>query len=400
MVTPGANYGSSSRPDFIQNWQRRLVRIAFFALCLLLIAGSVVFVDETELVLIERFGVIVQVYDRTAPNVSDRGLHFKLPWPVEIARRFDRRLQWYDPRGREMFTSDRKNIIVDTYVCWRIAPESESTKDKANRSVVRFYRSLGNISTTEARLDTRVRAVLSEEMGRLALSDLLSAADSESAPGPSQPLAKLSERVKQLVQKQSSETESITERLGIEIVDVGIQRINLPEGNLFAVYERMRKERDKIAQRYRSAGEAEKLIIESQARRRSAEVLAKANTEAARIRALGEAESLRIRNTAHSRDPEFYAWLRNLESYQKILSNQTTLVIASSSPFLQVLMAGVPESPAAVVAPSTSAIPSKSRLPRNLPTDEAVPPSKARDADRPATDIGTSPANPQAERTE
>jgi membrane protease subunit HflC len=330
------------RRDPSRIW-RSVGRLVVAAAVLTVAVGSVVFVDETEWVIVERFGVITAVYDQVGTANSDRGLHFKLPWPIETVRRFDRRLQLFDPRGREMFTSDRKNIVVDTYLCWRISgTELSATNDFGNRPAVKFYRGLGTISTAEARLDTRVRAVLSAEMGRLALSDLLSVTDSEAGPQGESPLANLTERVRKQVQQQADESESITERFGIEIVDIGIQRINLPEGNLFAVYERMRKERNQIAQRYRSAGEAEKLVIESQAKRRSAEILAKAGSQAAKIRATGEAAALQIRNTAHARDPEFYAWLRNLESYQKILNSQTTLVLSSTSPFLKLLTEGVP----------------------------------------------------------
>lgn len=339
-------------------------QLVFVGLLIAVAVGSVLFVDETELVIVERFGVITAVYDQVDLARSDRGLHFKLPWPIETVRRFDRRLQLFDPRGREMFTRDRKNIIVDTYLCWRIAPSPPGTNQNfAERPVVKFYRGLGGIPTTEARLDTRLRAVLSEEMGRLALSDLLVTTNSEAGPVGISPLAQLTTRVQRQVRQQAEESASLTSRLGVEILDIGIQRINLPEGNLFAVYERMRKERDKIAQRYRSAGEAEKVVIESQARRRSAEIMAKANSEAATIRAAGEAEALRIRNTAHARDPEFYAWLRNLDSYQKVLTNQTTLVLSASSPFLKLLIDGLPaksdglSKPRATGAPVTGGTP-------------------------------------------
>jgi membrane protease subunit HflC len=333
----------SPRPSSIRI-RRVILRLLLTVAIIFAAVGSVVFVDETEWVIIERFGVITAVYDRIGTPDSDRGLHFKLPWPIETVRRFDRRLQLFDPRGREMFTSDRKNIVVDTYLCWRInGDQTSKSQEFKDRPAVKFYRGLGTISTAEARLDTRVRAALSAELGRLALTDLLSVTDSEAGPNRDSPLAKLTERVLGQVQRQADEEESFSDRFGVEIVDIGIQRINLPEGNLFAVYERMRKERNQIAQRYRSAGEAEKLMIESQAKRRSAEILAKANSQAAKIRAAGEAAALQIRNSAHAKDPEFYAWLRNLESYQKILTSQTTLVLSASSPFLKLLTDGVPQ---------------------------------------------------------
>ncbi len=352
-ANPQPNTANSGR-----TW-RVMGQIVCAGLLIALVIGSVVFVDETELVIVERFGVITAVYDQIDVAQSDRGLHFKLPWPIETVRRFDRRLQLFDPRGREMFTKDRKNIIVDTYLCWRIASSpTGSAGQLMDRPVVKFYRGLGGIPTTEARLDTRVRSILSAEMGRLALSDLLVSTDSEAGPQGESPLAQLTNRVQLQIRQQSDETESLMTRLGIEVVDIGIQRINLPEGNLFAVYERMRKERDKIAQRYRSAGEAEKLVIESQAKRRSAEILAKAQSESSRIRSAGEAEALRIRNTAHARDPEFYAWLRNLESYQKVLTNQTTLVLSASSPFLKLLIDGIPENVPGPARPKSTGTPS------------------------------------------
>ena len=76
-----------------------------------------VFVDEAEVVILERLGTVVAVLDRP----DDRGLNVKLPWPIGTARRFDRRTQLFDPLGREVFTRDRKNVTVDAYVCWRIA---------------------------------------------------------------------------------------------------------------------------------------------------------------------------------------------------------------------------------------------------------------------------------------
>ncbi len=369
----------------------RIWRLLVAIIAVSIAVGSVVFVDETEWVIVERFGVITAVYDQIGNENSDRGLHFKLPWPIETVRRFDRRLQLFDPRGREMFTSDRKNIIVDTYLCWKITGRAPSTSnDFASRPAVKFYRGLGTIPTAEARLDTRVRAVLSAEMGRLALTDLLAVTDSEAGPQGESPLASLTERVRQQVQQQSDETESFAERFGIEIVDIGIQRINLPEGNLFAVYERMRKERNQIAQRYRSAGEAEKLMIESQAKRRSAEILAKAGSQAAKIRAAGEAAALQIRNTAHARDPEFYAWLRNLESYQKILTSQTTLVLSASSPVLKLLTEGVPNPPSSVDNPGKGerkptgpADSANGTTPKNLKDPE----NKSREIERPSEGV-------------
>jgi len=306
-----------------------------------LLLSCVVFVDETQYVIVERLGDITAVYDRE----GDRGLHFKLPWPIARVREFDRRLQLLDPPGREMFTSDKKNVTVDGYLCWRIAPVDEATTAIADRPVVRFFRALGNHSVANERLESRMRSLMSAEFGRVELTDLLSVDDSEAGPTGNSEIEAVTDRVLASFLKSGDDTAAPRESLGIEIVDVRIKRINLPEGNRFAVFERMKSERKKIADRYRSAGMAENKVIRSQADRQSEEILAKADADARRIRGEGEAEALRILNQAHAQDPEFYRIERTLQSYHKILNERTTLVLSASSALLKLLTDGVPDLP-------------------------------------------------------
>jgi membrane protease subunit HflC len=333
--------------------RRTLLGSALTALILLGLVTSVIFVDETEYVLIERLGNIVAVYDRP----EDRGLHVKAPWPIDTVRRFDRRVQLFDPPGRELFTRDKKNVMLDAYVCWKIAEPVDDSG--AERPVVQFFRSLGSADSAEARLDSRMRSILSTQLGQVELSRLLSTANSESGPGDDGPgmLAQLSEQVRRQVNQRSGEEQSLRERLGIEIVDLRIKRLNLPEGNQMAVFERMRSERKKIADRYRSAGMAENRMIRSQADRQYNEILAKARSEAERIRGEAEAEAIRILNQAHALDPEFYRVLQTLDTYRKIVNPKTTLVLSASSELLKLLTAGVPELPEPPPPPSAAPSP-------------------------------------------
>ena len=94
---------------------RRVLSVLGAALIAVWASSCFLFVDETEVVIVERLGKIVSVFDRA----EDRGLAVKLPWPIGTARRFDRRIQLFDPAGREMFTRDKKNITVDAYLCWK-----------------------------------------------------------------------------------------------------------------------------------------------------------------------------------------------------------------------------------------------------------------------------------------
>ena len=321
---------------------RRLAALMAAAVVLLLLRTLVVFVDEAEYVIVERLGHIVAVYDRK----DDCGLHFKWPWPVGSVRRFDRRMQLYDPPGREMFTRDKKNITIDTFICWKIAePETASSPELAVRPVVRFFRSLGDRDVAEARLDSRVRSILSTRIGQEDLSNLLTVGNSEAGPRTDEPslLETMANEVHERVKQRPAEADSIRDRLGIEIVDVRIKRINFPAGNQQAVFERMKSERKKIADRYRSDGMAENTVIKSQAERQYNEILARANADAERIRGAAEAEAIAILNKAHAQDPQFYRVIRTLDSYRTILNERTTLVLSASSNLLKLLTEGIPE---------------------------------------------------------
>ena len=319
---------------------------------LLFLPTLFLFVDETEFVIVERFGRITAVYDQ----LSQRGLHAKLPWPLETTRRFDRRLQLLSPAGREAFTRDRKNVTVEAYLCWKVA-EGESTA-LLDHPVVKFFQGLGNVDVAEARLASRLQSILTEQIGRSDLSDLLNAAHSEAGPpeGPSS-LEKISEAIRLELEQRPDETTSLRSRLGVEIVDVRVRRLNLPAGNMQAVFERMRSERQKIAERYRSAGLAENRMIRSQADRQSGELLAKANADAERIRGDGEAAAIHILNEAHAKDPEFAELLQTLEAYKQIFNERTTLVLSGSNSLLKLLMHGVTNASGVPAVPEVPVVP-------------------------------------------
>ena len=153
------------------------------------------FVDETESVIVERFGAISAIYDRD----QERGLHFKLPWPLETARRFDNRVQFLNLPAREILTRDKKNITVDAYVCWKIAdPNDTDETEFARRPLVRFFQSLGDREIAAARLETRINSVLTSRFGQIELDRLLDVEDSEAGPNADSPgmLQKLAEEIR------------------------------------------------------------------------------------------------------------------------------------------------------------------------------------------------------------
>ena len=321
---------------------------------------SVVLVDENEFVIVERLGVITAVYDQTASTASDRGLHFKWPWPIATVRRFDRRELLFDPPAREMFTRDRKNVTVSSFLTWRIPSASSADVPLESRPVVQFYRRLGNRENAEARLDARLRAALSAEIGQSDLNGLLHVDASDQGPGEERPLSAVAQKTLVALTAATGQ-DSPVENLGLELLDLRIRRINLPEGNRIAVYERMRTERMRIAERYRSAGSAERLRIESQAQRQSDELLARADADAERIRGEGEAQALTILNEAHALDPQLYELQRTLAAYSQILNRQSTVVLSAGSRLFRLLQEGLPPaadppSAPAVAAPQPGAV--------------------------------------------
>ena len=311
-----------------------------------LAGSSCTFVDESEWVLVERLGQVVRVLDQPV----DRGLNWKLPWPIETVRPFDARTRIYDPPGGEMVTSDKKNITVDAYLCWRIATPDTASDDDSNwssRPLYRFFTALGNTETAQIRLSEHVLPALRTKLGETEFDQLVDVDSSQS--GPEKIEAGRLVAIPQAVRDELSQL--VHDRYGIALIDVRIKRLNFPQQNQVAVYERMKTERKKIAEQYRSDGLAENTKIKSQADLQYSQILANARREAELIRADADAESLSILNQAHRRDVEFYRFTRTLESYRRILNDRTTLVLSGSSELLKLLTRGVPATPSASSPP-------------------------------------------------
>jgi len=330
-----------------------------------LVGSSCTFVDESEWVLVERLGQIVRVLDRPA----DRGLNWKLPWPIETVRPFDARTQIFDPPGGEMVTADKKNITVDAFLCWRIASPETATDTSAEadpnwsaRPLYRFFTVLGNTRTAQVRLSEHVLPALRTRLGETEFDRLVDVVGSES--GPEKTDAGRLVTIPQAVRDDLAQL--VHDRYGIELIDVRIKRLNFPQQNQVAVYERMKTERKKIAEQYRSDGLAENTKIKSQADLQYSQILANARREAELIRAEADAESLSILNQAHRSDVEFYRFTRTLESYRRILNDRTTLVLSGSSELLKLLTRGVPTTPPAN-SPTSPATPATST---SSPEDE------------------------------
>ncbi|MBM3735815.1 MAG: protease modulator HflC [Acidobacteria bacterium] len=286
---------------------RRYKYVWWGLLALVFLLRTFLTVRETEFVLMTRFG-------RPVYTITDAGLHAK--WFFDSATYFDRRLRVYNPRPSEFLTRDKKNLVIESYVLWRI------------REPEIFVRTVGDATAAEMRLHDIVWSGLAAALGNHELEQIISA-------NPQQV------RAPQMLDQLSQATDSAAlKQYGIEVVDVRIKRLNLPEQNKQSVFARMRAERERIARQYRAEGEGQALSIRADADRQKEEILSAAYKEAEKIKGEGDAESTRIYSGAYGRNPRFYKLLRTLESYKKIFDDKTTAILSSDSELLRVLMRG------------------------------------------------------------
>jgi modulator of FtsH protease HflC len=286
--------------------RRTILLIAVFA-AVVLASLSLYTVTETEFALITQFG-------RPVRTVTQAGLHAK--WFFQSALRFDKRLRVYNPAPSEFLTRDKKNLVIENYVAWRIEDPS------------RFVQSVGDVPSAEMRLHDIIWSGLSAAFGNEDLDSLVS---TEREKLQSTAL---------LDAITANSDRAALQQYGLSIEDVRIKRLNLPEQNKQNVFARMRAERGRIAMQYRAEGEEQALSIRANADRQKEEILSTAYKESETIRGKGDAEATRIYGDAYSKNPQFYKLTRTLESYKKILDDKTTIILSSDSDLLKILTKG------------------------------------------------------------
>ncbi len=264
-------------------------------------------VDETRYIIVTQFGKPVR-------TIAGAGLKVKWPWQSLIA--FEKRLMVYNPKPSEFLTRDKKNIIVDNYVCWRIADPNK------------FLQTVSDLTGAEMRLHDTVWASAAAMIGNTDLSAIVSTKPED---------VKMPVVMGQVTEQCRARA---LEQYGIDIVDVRMKRLNLPTQNRESVFARMRAERERIARQYRAEGEAEALKIRAEADREKSRILSEAYMEAEKIRGDGDAQSTKIYAQAYSRDPRFYKLVRTLEAYKKVIDPNTTAILSSDSELLKLLTQG------------------------------------------------------------
>ncbi len=288
-------------------WKKAWVRWVLIIIAVIVLWNCFFVLPETEMALVTLFG-------KPARERTEAGLYWKLP--IESLIRFEKRIMVYNPRPSEFLTRDKKNLVLESDVLWRI------------ENPTKFLQTVGDVVAAEMRVHDIVWAALRAEVGRVELSDLVSI----------EPARVKTDQVMGNVSESSRE--KCAQDYGIAVVDVQLKRLNFPDQNKNSVFARMRAERERIAKQYRAEGEEQALKIRAEADKQKEILLAEAYRDAEKLKGHGDAESTRIYGRAYSRDPEFYKLVRTLESYKKILDEKTNIIMSSDSELLKLLTQG------------------------------------------------------------
>jgi len=295
--------------------------IAGIILFLLLFNSFTFTVDEREQVIVTQFDKIVRVVvdnksdpsydilkqDERYKNIridEKKGLCFKLPF-IQKTRSYTNKLITYDTDPEEVFTLDKKTIVLDNYAEWKIV------------NPILFMQNLGNTSLAHQRIDEYIYSRLREEIGRIEASKLVADKDY---------VTEMLLRVKEFVNSQ-------LEDQGIKVTDVRIKRTEYPEATYQNIFEQMRSERQAVATEYRSEGLKEAQRIRSEAEKEATIIEAQAYEQAQKLRGEGDAEALKIYAEAYNRDPEFYQFWKTLQTYEEVIDEDTTIIISPDSDF-------------------------------------------------------------------
>ena len=271
------------------------------ALIAYLLATTVIFVNETEFIIVTEFG-------RPVKTIQQAGLSFKFPDPIQTTVSLDKRLQLLNLEPNEFVTRDRRNIVVSAFVIWKIINPD------------RFLIGVRNMDIAKQRLESLVNSEIGTALANRPLNDFFTVDESNDK------LTNIFSHISE------SSTRIALQELGIEILAVNANRFGFPKQNLFSIYKRMESERDRIAKQFRAQGHEEAAKIKAQTEREIRQLQAQAYREAQIVKGNSEAEAAKIYAEAFETNSEFYTFTRSMEAYKKIVNTETTFVLSTDSP--------------------------------------------------------------------
>ncbi|ENM5735805.1 protease modulator HflC [Vibrio mimicus] len=296
---------------------------------------SMFVIPEGERGIVIRFGRVLK--DNDVSKIYEPGLHFKMPL-FDRVKTLDARIQTMDGRSDRFVTSEKKDVIIDSYVKWRIEDFGQ------------YYLATGggNALTAEALLERKVTDVLRSEIGSREIKQIVSGPRSgaivpENTDSPELATEAAKEALEidgqrdQIMSEVLNDTRtSAMKDLGVYIVDFRMKKINLPDEISESIYRRMRAERESVARKHRSQGREKAEVIRAQAELEVATILAEADKTARVTRGTADAEAAKIYSDAYKEDPEFFSFLRSLRAYEKSFNSKNDiLVLDPKSEFFQ-----------------------------------------------------------------
>ncbi len=289
---------------------KSLRTIILIVIALGFLAVNLVFfqVDKTEYAIVTQFGNPVNVITRP-------GLYAKLPDPFQSVTRINNQLRVYNLPQTEFLTADKKNIVLEAYATWKVT------------DTLTFLKTVNDPQGAETRLADIVASELGTALGQVELSQLVTVDAAQ---------LKLGDTLLTVTQGAADRTQ----QYGFVVTDVRLKLLTFPQANLTSVFQRMKAEREAIARQFRSEGTEEAAKIRAGADAEKAKILADANQQAAEVRGQADAEAIAIYAAAFGKDPEFYRFLRTLQSYEAFIDANTTLILPSDSELLQYLNPG------------------------------------------------------------
>lgn len=269
---------------------------------LILASMSIFVVDQRQTAIVFQLSEVIRV--ETTP-----GLKFKLPL-IQNVRFFDSRILTLDsPEPERIITAEKKNMLVDSFVKWRII------------DVTQYYISVGgDEARAQTRLTQTVNSAMREEFGKLTIHEVVSGKRDE------------------LMRVVQEKTDVDARKIGVEVVDVRLKRVDFPVEISSSVYSRMDAERKRVANELRATGNAESEKIRADADRQREVTLAQAYRDAQKIKGEGDARAASIYAQAFGRNPEFYSFYRSLDVYKQGFKNKSdVMLLDANSPFFKYL---------------------------------------------------------------
>ncbi|MFH1458057.1 MAG: protease modulator HflC [Candidatus Omnitrophota bacterium] len=301
--------------------------IAFITLILLaLVSGTLFIIDETQQVVITQFGKPV------GGTLASAGLHFKTPF-IQQAHFFEKRLLDWDGDPNQIPTKDKKYIWVDTMARWKIT------------DALKFLQSMGNELGAQSRLDDIINSATRDAVTSHLLVEtvrntnriLEEKEEGEDVIVTEEALERIAVGRHKLTRAILERAKSLAPQYGIEIIDVRIKRVNYIEDVRNKVYDRMISERKRAAEKYRSEGQGKSAEIQGQVAKELKQITSEAYRKAQIITGKADAEAVSIYGQAYSQDPEFYAFLKTMESYMNTIDDKSTVILTTDSDYYKFL---------------------------------------------------------------